>query len=138
MHVFHGCAADAAERIRKEGVIVEKSMGGNWGAAFYVAENARETHGLAQCGDSEPGQRFVVLEFELDRSGVHGAVLDFRSSSDWDTWVEVTNGLHCSQDGFAAEVARRGIAAICDYGGCGGYAVFVPRVLTLLGEHKTD
>lgn len=123
--VFHGTSLTAAEDIYGNGIDLEKSHGGYFGHAFYVADDidlALSNYAAFAGDDEEP----VVLEFVVDDSS---KILDLRNGLDFDRYQSSpVPGLLGRQD-LPHKAALNGIQGIYDRS-VGGLAIFDPKALS--------
>lgn len=120
--VFHGTDVASAQDIVSFGPVIERSAGGYFGGAFYVAEEeALARSNYADFSGDEGG----VVAFTLSETA---RILDLRNGEDWKVWKEVTSGLDMGSREFAAHCRHGGVDGIYDRS-FGGLAIFNPKVL---------
>jgi len=132
--VYHGTSESSARDIEINGIGVDRSHGGYFGHAFYVAEDealARSNYAEFTDGDEEP----AVLEFVIEDGA---RILDMRNPEDAASWSASKASLMLGHPDMAFTAVAEGIQGVYDRS-VGGLAIFDPKALSVLGRvHDHD
>ncbi len=128
MRLYHGTSIEAAKSIETDGVLISKCSKGYFGLGFYLAEDlALARSNYAEL--SEDGDAGVILEFELKDEGL----LDLSIEKDWTRYRALGLERDLASDALPQKSVALGVNAVRDVGSMGGWVVYNPMTLELIG-----